>query len=296
MVFERDDRIVAGFQLLAKRWKGPLRIGYVSKGPVLTDPSLADTAIGKLKSLARDHRLTAIVVQAPDRGFLAGRHFGEDGFLRAPDFLGVIRYTLINELSTDPDGFKASLRKSTRYGVNRAGREGVSIEFGRREDLPEFFRLMRQTCRRQGTQPNPASVDALYAMWDGFAPRGQLELTFAVWQGRKLAGQVTFSFGDTVTVWKVGWSEEAPETCPNHLLRWEVLTRSAREGFRFCDFAAMTPHIAEGLLRGERPSGLEQSRDFFHLGFGGHPMVLACPYLYFPNPVIGSVFSRTSRN
>ena len=183
MVFARGEDVVGGFQLLTKPWKGRLQIGYVSKGPVISDPSLQDAVVGALKALTRRQAIPAIVVQAPDRGILASRNLEEDGFHKASGLLGVIENTLVNELPADSEPLKASLRKSTRYGVNRAMREGVTIEFGRRDDLPEFFNLMQETCRRQQVSPNPGSVEALQAMWDGFGPRGQLELTFAVWEG-----------------------------------------------------------------------------------------------------------------
>ena len=91
------------------------------------------------------------VVQAPDRGILASRNLaGATGSTRQVAFWGVIENTLVNELPADSEPLKASLRKSTRYGVNRAMREGVTIEFGRREPiLPEFFNLM------QGNLPPP---------------------------------------------------------------------------------------------------------------------------------------------
>ncbi len=80
-------------------------------------------------------------------------------------------------------------------------------------------------------------------------------------RGRRLAGQLSFKFGKTVTVWKVGWSGQFSEKCPNHLLRWDVLTRSAREDFEYCDFAGMTPPVAKALQEGAEfaePAGVER--------------------------------------
>jgi hypothetical protein len=66
------------------------------------------------------------------------------------------------------------------------------------------------------------------------------------------------------------------------LLNWEGIQWAVDRGFKEFDFAAMSPRVAAALLRGDALAEAERkTRDFFNLGFGGRPWLLAgsCIYL-----------------
>lgn len=293
-VFECKGRVVGGFQMLTKCLVGGFRIGYVSKGPVLSQPELGEFALKKLREAVRSGGLWAVIIQAPDRSPLARRGLRPLN-VQPNRIIGVIESTVVLDLSHPLDELRHGLSRSTRYKINRASREGIKIVTGDRSNLSEFFDLMLNTCKRQAVKPNPSSIDELEVMWDSFAPRNQLELTFAVSDEKKVAGQLTFQFGDTVTIWKVGWSEEVPWKHPNHKLRWDSITRAAAGGFRRCDFGGLEADIAEDLLHGKKPTRLEKSRDLFSLGFGGSPIQLAPSFVYIPNRVGRIVYRLSTR-
>jgi len=282
VLFEQDGRVVGGFQMLTRRLKGLFPIGYVSKGPVLTDPALGEFALRTLRETLKSEGVWAVIVQAPDRTSLSDATFRQAG-LKPSRLIGVIETTMLVDLSNSFEQLRSQLSRSTRYKLNRAAREGIQVRQGARTDLPDFFELMKQTCRRQFVAPNPASIEEFYAMWDGFAPRGQLELTFAEWAGKRLAGQLTFRFGKTATIWKVGWSEEESSRCPNYALRWDSIIRAAQAGYEWADFAAVSEHIVSDLLAGKLTLAVEKSRDFINIGFGGKPFALPKAYLLAPS-------------
>jgi hypothetical protein len=67
VVIRRDDRIIAGFQILFRNGT-LLRQGFLNKGPVYGEPDLEllDWMLELVERSAKSHRIRALVVQAPD--------------------------------------------------------------------------------------------------------------------------------------------------------------------------------------------------------------------------------------
>lgn len=296
--------IVGGAQVLCRPVGALGRIGYVMRGPCLAadDPSAVAITMQQLNHVARSERLDYIVVVPPYDGRLIERALVDDGFRRKPDALPpghVMTATLILDLSPDLDALIGGFRRTTRNNIRQASRAGVTVREGESADVETFRRLMWALCERRGTSPSPPQKDFFENLWRIFRPERAVQLFVAEASGRPVSAAIAFAFGNTVRVWKVGWTGEHAGTHANAMLWWEAIRWSKRTGFRYFDFFQIEENLARDLLSG-RPVkwAFDQSQSrrpdlrsasFFKLGFGGTPAILPAPHYRFYHPAAAAL-------
>lgn len=282
------EGIVGGFQILWRR-KGPLRIGYVSKGPVAL-PQVPALYPELIRQLARDTRalgLNALIVQPPDEaGDEAGDGDGPQGFIRSNP-MNVIESTYLVDVTEGMEAVRRRMHRNVRQCVRKSREQGVVVRAGTEADLPLFFDLMTATCRRQNSMPNPATLDSLRRLWRLFAASGSIELAFAGRDGRDIAGRMNLVFGDRVTQWKKGWDGTNSGWHPNELLADHALEWAQAHGHRLCDFSAISRVTALRILAGlPTDAAVARSRDMFNLRLGGQPKLVPRARIFLPNPIL----------
>jgi lipid II:glycine glycyltransferase (peptidoglycan interpeptide bridge formation enzyme) len=288
-----DGLIAGGFQILTRQSRLG-KIGYVSKGPVITceEPAFLEFLFEQLVTITKRNQLRALIVQPPDErewngAVLARYHF-------VPNHLvSVVSATLLVDLSGGMPDIEKRMRKNRLTEVRQARRRGITIREGDEKDVGVFFSLMASTCQRQRTQPVPSTEASLRAFWRAFYPKGRLRLSLAECEGEPVSGMLCFQFGQRVTVWKKGWSGKYSDRYPNSLITFEAIEWAHLAGGALFDFAAMSPEIAKGMISGS--STKEQwksSPDWFHLGFGNLPKLLPESRIYISNPLARFLYQR----
>jgi hypothetical protein len=271
------------------------RMGYVSKGPVLSEesPAAIKTAIGHIRQAAQQLGLRALILQPPDDSAIAPQDLVHHGFSPLP-VPGVISATAIVDLGIGRDSLEARMNRRTRQEARQAVKRGVTVRWGTRADLPRFFNLMLGSCRRQNTSPNPGRVEILEAIWDSFPSR--IQIAFAQVQAEDVAGLFVIGFGRRCTFWKKGWNSHESAAHANCLLNVEVLRWAAENDCHFADFGALDREMAESLLAG-RPltTAQQQSRHTFNLRLGARPKLLPPAQLLVLNPMLRTMVNACSR-
>jgi lipid II:glycine glycyltransferase (peptidoglycan interpeptide bridge formation enzyme) len=261
------------------------------------NPDLLRLVIGQMKTQASNHRISALLVHPPESGHLITDALKKNGFL--PNRLHrLIEATLLVDTSRSSNEILNGLRRTTRQAIRQSIRRGVTIREGSESDLPLFFRLMQNTCIRQGNVvPNPSTLESLASIWKSLNPSGHLRLTFAEINGTAVSGLLCIGFGDRLTLWKKGWNDNHCDKHPNELLTYEALEWAREKGYKFCDFCAMDRQIAEEILQGKQLS-MEQmaSRHFFNIGFGGVPAILPAAHVWLGNYVVRKCYGLFLKN
>lgn len=286
-VLVRDGVVTGGFQLLWRRSRWG-RIGYVSKGPVLRDetPELSELAAGLLRHAAEKLKLTAVIAQPPDRSQLMSAALSRNQFV-TNHVRGVIRATLVVDLSEGIQGVERGFSKSTRTEIRQARRRGVVVREGGAGDISSLFNMIQRTCQRQGVQPHPASERELAALWRAFHAVGAARLTIAQCSGQDVAGQLCLVFGDRISIWKNGWTGEHSGSHPNRLLTFEALQWACSRGCKSWDWVALEPAVAAARLASlPLTEEQKQGQHFFRLCFGGAPMLLPESQIWIRHPVL----------
>lgn len=274
-----------GAQLL---WKPTRlgRMGYVPKGPVIPgeDPGALAALFGLLETRARAIGLRAMIVQPPDQSRIATDFLVSQKFNPQP-MGGVIRATATIDLRGGRAAWEPRMHSKTRQQARAALKRGVTIRAGGRDELPLFFSLMCESCRRQNTRPNPGRVEALTALWDAFTPHARLG--FADVEGETIAGLLMIGHGPRLTFWKKGWNSRGAQLYANCLLMVECLEWATNWGYALVDFAGLDHMLADTLLRGEPLNEAQQrGRDMFNLRLGADPQLVPPAQLMILNPVL----------
>jgi len=295
-VVSRNGLICGGGQILWRQ-KGPLRLGYVTKGPVVADqePDAAESVMDGVMAVARRMGLAVLLAQPPDSSSGLTALFARRGFHQEV-MMQVVGATLLVDLTGGMRAVEARMRQRELRKTRQALRRGVVVREGNRADLAKFFELMCLTCERQGgVRPNPGSVHAFETIWDHFQPHG-CRLTLAESDGGVVAGLFCLTVGKRITFWKKGGTAGALALQPMPLLYHESMAWAADRGFTVVDFAGLRSDIAATLLQGgELSEEQTRSRDFFNLGYGGSPVVLPPPMIYFANPLMRLAYSSGVR-
>ena len=210
-----EGKKVGGFQILWRSSWG-IRIGYVSKGPVVLPDylGLGEYVTELLRKLSQSNRLKILLVQPPDLCEQMSMKLTDGGYMFNV-LTGVNEATWIVDLRDGFQPVEKKMRSDTRRKARQAVERGITIREGEREDIGTFFELMLATCRRQGVKPNPSDVRTLFRLWDAGQAIGIVRITFAEWEGKPVSGQFDICFGDTVTLWKKGWNSTEPKRFPN---------------------------------------------------------------------------------
>jgi peptidoglycan pentaglycine glycine transferase (the first glycine) len=292
IVVSRGNQIIGGVQVLTRyvgRWG---RIGYVMRGPsaVCHDPELIQFILAQLNQAAVCEGLTYVVVVPSYNGHVFELGLNRLGFRRKPNLLppgGITTATLLLDLSSDLDSLLSGMRPRMREHLKRAGRAGIKVREGTGTDVETFRQLMWALCERRGTSPTPPQKDFFEHLWRVFQPSGFVRLFMAELEGRVISAALTFSFGDTVRFWKIGWAGDHAKSSPNAMLYWDAIRWSKRNGYGHFDVVDIDNNLARTLLRGGPVDWTSVSgTSLYKIGFGGSPVLLPEPYYRFYHPLL----------
>jgi peptidoglycan pentaglycine glycine transferase (the first glycine) len=292
MIVTGKGRILGGAQVLTREFRRWGRIGYVTRGPVSAshDPALVELILRQLEGVAVNERLAYLAVVPPYNGQVFEPSLMRLGFREKPDVLppsGLMAATLVLDLSPDLDSVMARMRTTTRRHIRGAIRKGVTVREGTAPDVETFRRLMWALCDRRGTSPTPPQKDFFEHLWKAYQPSGFVRLFIAEFEGKPISAGLAFPFGDTVQMWKVGWTGEHPEVTPNELLWWEGIRWARNNDYRFFDFVSIDTDLARRLQQGDPVDwNSVEGTSNFKVGFGGTPVLLPKSYYRFYHPIL----------
>jgi lipid II:glycine glycyltransferase (peptidoglycan interpeptide bridge formation enzyme) len=252
---------LAGAQLLLRSM--PIigwHLAYVPRGPIgrLDEPAIREALIGGLMTLGHAERIATLRVD-PEAGI--GDPYGAS--LMLPPWRAAPRVqpptTRLIDLSVGTEALKSGLRRKHRQYVNKAERDGVTLERfdGTTEPaamasaLADFNRIYQLTAQRAGFVARSSGY--YERVWSIFAPSGRARLSFAVIGGERVATLFHFLCGDRVVESYGGMTDAGADARANYLLKWSAIAGFADEGFRTYD------------LWGLATGGIRQFKE----GFGG---------------------------
>lgn len=262
LAVERDGALVAGAQVLWRRL-GPLRLGYIPRGPAFPEPDdAAQRALWQgIEGLARRARAVALLVEpnwpdgAPEAEALAAH-----GLRPSPDTVQP-RRTIVVDLDASEQEILARMKSKWRYNVRLAARRGVEVRPVGLEGLDAFYALLRLTGRRDGFAIHSAAY--YRRALDLLAPLGRAELFLAHHEGEPLAGLMAMAFGP-MAIYMYGASSNARrELMPNHLLQWWAMQWARGLGCAYYDLWG----IAD--VEASSPTAALRGVQRFKEGFGG---------------------------
>jgi hypothetical protein len=181
---------------------------------------------------------------------------GKSFFGEVPASVAYFRHRL--DLQAKESVLWARVEDSTRRGVRKAERSGLTVEFSHDLDaVRDFYNLLCRTRKRHGVPPQPFFFFQNVHRHVLSPDQGQVVL---VRLGRRpVAAAIFFHFGKTA-IFKFGASDDSFHRLRvNNLMMWQAIKWYAAHGFSVLDFGR-TSLRNKGLRRFKKNWGTEERR------------------------------------
>ncbi len=154
---------------------------------------------------------------------------------------------------------RAFHKDCVRKSIRKARRSGVTVRIAQREDdLRDYYHMHAQTRKRLGFPIQPYRF--FTNMWHVMGDR--LSLFVAELDGRPIAGLITFTYRDTMSMEHIGSDPAFLSARPNHLLYYKAIETACDQGCRYADFGKTTIDNS-GLLDFKRRWGADMYDVFY---------------------------------
>lgn len=267
-----------GYAQILFRTKGPVSIGYIPRGPILTGtpdkvwPELRN----EIDKVAKRHRAISVIIEPNQHLGLTGR-YADAGLVQGPAHLQPER-TVKMRLDDDETMLKR-MHSKTRYSVRLAMRRGVEIEQRDGSDktaLDMYYGLMKDTADRNEFAVH--SYDYYADFMDVFG--NDALFLFASWEGHLSSVIMAASFGNEAVYMYGASSTEHRGHGASFLLQFETMKWARDRGCTRYDMWGIPKHDPES-LRGDDNASLAGTKgeDWrglyrFKTGFGGDIVTL----------------------
>lgn len=234
----------------------------VPGGPILDwkNNELVNGFVSEIKKIAKDNKSVFVRVrpQLPSNEF-SKNLFKKNAFINAPMHLHA-ELTSQLDITKAEETILSNMRKTTRYEIKKAIKEGVKITASNDPSLiKEFYDLEIQTAKRQKFVP--FSYKFLYEQFKVFSQNGKALLYEAKFQNKLLA-YAFIIFYNQEAVYHYGASTDEGRKYPGaYLIQWNAILEAKRRGMQRYNFWGVSPFNKTN----HRFYGLS----LFKRGFGG---------------------------
>lgn len=263
-----------GYAQILFRRKGPVSVGYIPRGPLLTGdvdvvwPKLQDA----IDSAAKRHRAITVIFE-PDRETGLTGTYKEAGVVAGPAHLQPSRTVKVPLLDSD-DAMLRAMHQKTRYNVRLAMRRRVDVEARQGTDheaLRQYYELMVDTADR-----NQFSIHS-YEYYEDFLKLfgDNAFFVFASSEGNLAAVVIAAAFGADALYMYGASSTQHRAHGAAFLLQFEAMKWARDRGCKSYDLWGIPEEDPE-TLRGDDNTSIAGSKgeDWrgiyrFKTGFGG---------------------------
>jgi lipid II:glycine glycyltransferase (peptidoglycan interpeptide bridge formation enzyme) len=268
----------------------PLRIGYIPKGP-LVDWANVDQVTHLLDCIERYARSQRCVFVKIDPNVREDSRQGrmlltvlQQRSWRYSRQQIQFKNTAYSDLRTGEDALLAGMKSKWRYNIRLSRRRGINVRCGDERDLRAFYSLYAETGERDGFIIRP--YEYYETAWQVFmdADRqpdnpagGALLLAEHEKEVTPVAGLFLLRYQDLVWYFYGASSERRRRDMPNHLLQWEAIRWSMKQGCTLYDWWGAPTYLTD---RGDAMQGVWQFKQGFGAQFQSH--VGAWDYPVFP--------------
>lgn len=185
--------------------------------------------------------------------------FEKNKFRKSPVHMMHPEYIWLLDISKSDDEILAQMRKNTRYYVNRAKKDGVTVVGGNTQELlDEFYEIHEETAKRQGFTPYSRSF--LYAQLEQFAPIDAIKVFIGYHEGKAISGAVIMYYEGEASYHHGASLSEYSKIPASYLIQWEAILEAKKRGIASYNFWGVVEN---------NPKHPWAGLSFFKQGFGG---------------------------
>jgi peptidoglycan pentaglycine glycine transferase (the first glycine) len=230
-----------GAQILFRTLPFGFAVGYIPKGPVCKNPSLAindhfwqdiDTISRKNRAILCKFELDSWDVDylsldpgqwlipekiVPPRAIVAGQLF-QNHWSFSPHNIQPPR-TIVIDISDSEEVILGRMKQKTRYNIRLAEKKGVTVRAW--DDIESFHQMMLLTGKRDGFGIH--SCEYYQRAYDLLHPKQMGELLLAEYEGKPLAALFMARNGIRSFYLYGASTDEERNRMPTYLLQWEAM-------------------------------------------------------------------------
>lgn len=185
--------------------------------------------------------------------------FKKHGFINAPMHLHAELTSQLDITKSEEELLK-NMRKTTRYEIKRAEKEGIKIsQTSDPKEIKEFYKLQIQTSKRQKFVP--FSYAYLFEQFKEFA-ENNMAILYNAKIKNKLLAEAFIIFYAKEAVYHYGASTDEGRKYPGaYLIQWEAVQEAKKRGMARYNFWGVSPI--------DKPKHRFHGLSLFKRGFGG---------------------------
>ena len=143
--------------------------------------------------------------------------------------------TYIADIEENPEAVLMNFRKSTRYNVRRAMRDGLQVRFTEDKSFIDvFYDQLCQVFAKSNMRPT-YSKEKVCALWDNLMPTGMLKATEVVYENRTIATRLEVFYRDWMYAHGSASDQNYLRLRPNELARYHVMSYGSKIGVKHYD-------------------------------------------------------------
>lgn len=287
-----SSELRGGAVVIVRSLRGAGRVGYIDRGPIVSDDRHRREVIDAIVESVRSQRLNMLILQPADGDFATESALRARGFGSTHIKTSLGATAKLDLSHGDPDLVLSEMKSKTRANVRKALRSPLTFRSSTTaDDVDRFHELLTATAERQGFTAPSASF--LRRVMDEFGDRGWAQIMLVELEGNAVSGMLAITAGNSLVYKRGAWSGEAPEHRPNERLHWGAMDWAITNAKASYDFDGLERATATHVLSGlDQPTGIPSSVDRFKLGFGGTPELLPEVLTYVPNPLVRVAYQR----
>ena len=217
--------------------------------------------IDYLKKLAQKEdcsfiRISPLMPKTP----LNEKLFKDLGFRQAPIHMHAAELVWILDVNQLEEQLLKGMRKTTRYLVHKAEKDGVEIMKSKKpEDLKIFDKIYEETATRQHF--TPYSKKFLQSEFEAFQKDNQISFFFAKYNNEVVSAAMIIFYGESGYYHQGASSGKYPKIPAPYLLQLEIIREAKKRGLRYYNFW--------GISSEDKPRHPWAGLSLFKKGFGG---------------------------
>jgi len=241
-----------------------------------------------LKNLAKKEKVNFIRLSSVLENNLENSKMIQNlGYAFAPIHQHAETTWLLN-ITKPEEELRQNMRKTTRYLIKRAEKEGVKIaKDNSPEAIEKFIKLHKQHASK--THYEPFSEKYIAALFTAFSPE-EISLKFARYENEIEAASIIIKTGEQAAYYLAVSENKHPQFSPAYLLQWRSILEAKAGGAQWYNFWGVSPN--------NNPKHPLYGVSLFKRGFGGQTLDLLHAYdlpiskKYYLNWLIETVRSK----
>jgi len=188
-------------------------------------------------------------------------HFERAGYRDAPIHMHP-ELSWMLDITPIEDDLMAAMRKTTRYSIRKAEKDGVTVEMSDKAgDVERFYKVYEDTVDRQHF--TPFSRTYLKNEFETFAQDNAARWFFAVYKGETISAAMIVFKGNSGFYHHGASIQRYAKIPASYLLQWNAIKEAKRRNLSLYNFWGISPE--------DRPGHPWAGLSLFKKGFGGFP-------------------------